>query len=255
MVGTKTALLIHDYARPVQVHRYDEGIGKTEAFRTVRAVISYEHPDSGDKYMLVLNQAIPIPQMENNLLCPLQIRDNDVRVNDKLKFMVLTPTYNHHAIVICGIYQDQQPLNIPLSIKGVISYFPSRKPMWEEYEGSEPELRIDMTVEEPEWDPRTTRFKSQEESMTYSVGKLIGKPVKWGNERIIAALHTLPQGEQPATYFLLALEGTVNTLTPRIAFKGRDQVRIKGVHTPRRRNFLSPQLLARRWGTQLATAM
>ena len=79
--------------------------------------------------MVVLHQAILIPQMENNLLCPLQIRDNDVRVNDKPKFMVLTPTYNHHAIVIRGIYQYQQPLNIPQSIKGVISYFPSRKPM------------------------------------------------------------------------------------------------------------------------------
>ena len=52
-----------------------------------------------------------------------------------------------------------------------------------------------MTVEEPEWDPRTTLFESQEESMTDSAGKLIDKPVKWGNERIFAAFHTLPQGE------------------------------------------------------------
>ena len=66
--------------------------------------------------------------MENNLLCTLQMRDNDVRVNDEPKFMIPTPTDNHHDIVINGIYQYQQPINIPLSIKGVISYFPSRKP-------------------------------------------------------------------------------------------------------------------------------
>ena len=60
--------------------------------------------------------------------------------------MVPTPTENHHAIVIRGIDQDQQPLNIPLSIKGVISYFPLSKTTREVYEGSEPDLRIEMTA-------------------------------------------------------------------------------------------------------------
>ena len=58
-----------------------------------------------------------------------------------------------------------------------------------------------MKVEEPEWDPRTTRFESQEELMTDSSGNLIDRPVKWGNDRRIAALHTLPQGDQTATDF------------------------------------------------------
>ena len=178
VVGTKTALLIHDYDRPVKVHGYDDGVREIEACRTVRAVIAYDHPESGDTYMLVLHQAILIPQMENNLLCPLQMRDNDVRVNDEPKFMALTPTDNHHAIVINGSDQDQQQVNIPLSIRGVISYFPLRKPTREEYEGSDPDLRIKMTAEEPEWDPRTTWFESWEESMTDLAGKLIDRPVK-----------------------------------------------------------------------------
>ena len=87
VVGTNNTLLIHDYDRPVQVHKYDEGVGEIESYRTVSAVILYDHPESGDTYMLVLHQAILIPQMENNLLFPLQMRDNDVRVNDDPKFM------------------------------------------------------------------------------------------------------------------------------------------------------------------------
>ena len=100
MVGTKTPLLIHDYNRPVQVHGYDEGVSEIEACWTVSAVIAYDHPELGDTYILVLHQAILIPQMENNLLCPLQMRDNDVRLNDEPKFMDPTPTDNHHTIVI-----------------------------------------------------------------------------------------------------------------------------------------------------------
>ena len=70
--------------------------------------------------MLVLHQAILISQMENNLLCPLQMRENDFRVNDEPTFMVPTPMDIHHAILINGIDQDQQLIKIPLSIKGVI---------------------------------------------------------------------------------------------------------------------------------------
>ena len=127
VVGTKTALLIHDYNRPVQVHGYDEGVGEIEACRTVSAVIAYDHPESGDTYMLVLHKAILITQMENNLLCPLQMRENDVHVNNEPKLLALTPTDNNHAIVINIIDQDQKPINIPLSIRGVILYFPSCK--------------------------------------------------------------------------------------------------------------------------------
>ena len=90
--------------------------------------------------------------------------------------------------------------------------------------------------------------------MTDSSGKIIDIPVKWGNEGTIAALHTLSQGEQPATYFKMALARTINTPTPRIASKGKYPVRVKVLHTSKRRKYLSPQLLARRWGTHLETA-
>ena len=101
-----------------------------------------------------------------------------------------------------------------------------------------------MTVKEPEWDPRTTWFESKEEPMTDSSGKIIDRPVKWGNERIFAALHTLHQGEQPATDFRLALARTVNTLTPSIVFKGKDPVSVKVLNMSSRSNSMSPQLLA-----------
>ena len=134
VVGTKTAPLIHYYTRTVKVHGYNEEVGEIEACQMVSAVIVYDHPESGDTYMLVLHQSILISQMENNLLCPLQMRDNNVRVNDEPTFMALTPTENHHAIVINRIYRDQQPINIPLSVRGVISYFSLRKHTREEYE-------------------------------------------------------------------------------------------------------------------------
>ena len=70
MFGTKTALLIHDYDRPVKVHGYDEKVREIEACRTVSAVIVYNQPESGDTYMLVLHQAILISEMEKTYYVP-----------------------------------------------------------------------------------------------------------------------------------------------------------------------------------------
>ena len=90
--------------------------------------------------------------------------------------------------------------------------------------------------------------------MTNSSGKLIDRPMKWGNKSIIAALHTPPQGEQPAIDFGLALERTVNTPTLRRASKGKEPVSVKVLNTSSRRNPLIPQILAGIWGTHIETA-
>ena len=89
--------------------------------------------------------------------------------------------------------------------------------------------------------------------MTDSSGKLIDRPMKWGNKSIISALHTLPQGEQHTIDFGLALARTVNNLTPRIFSKGKKPVSVKVLNTSSRRNPPSPQILARIWGTHLET--
>ena len=43
--------------------------------------------------------------------------------------------------------------------------------------------------------------------MNDSAGKIIDKLVKWGIERIIAALHTIPQGKQPPQILYWHMKG------------------------------------------------
>ena len=88
VVGKELALLIHDYDTPVHVHGYTEEVGRSSNCHVISAVIAYDHPETGDVYMLVNNQAILIPEMENNLLCPMQLRDHCLAVNDKPKYML-----------------------------------------------------------------------------------------------------------------------------------------------------------------------
>ena len=157
VVGQETALLINDFERPVNVHGYNETIG-AERCKTVSAVVAYDHPGTGDTYMLTIHQAILIPGLKTNLLSTMQMRDNDCSVNDEPKHMVPTPTNNHHAIVTPAL-EGKESLRIPLLLHGVTSYFPSRKPTRQEYETCESQFCIDLTGETNEGNQHTKRYK------------------------------------------------------------------------------------------------
>jgi hypothetical protein len=67
VVGDNTALVIHEFDQTVRVHGYTESIGAMKA-KTVSAVVAYDHPETGDIYMLVIHQAILVPKLKSNLL-------------------------------------------------------------------------------------------------------------------------------------------------------------------------------------------
>ena len=258
VVGEDTALVIQDFGRQVAVHGYDEDIGQVSNCRTVSAVVAYDHPETGDVYMLVLHQAILLPKMKSNLLCPMQMRDNDIRVNDEPKHMALNPTDEDHAITIQGL-QDKEALQIPLSIRGVISYFPSRKPTRQEWEASDLSRQLELTAEAPEWDPTTSHFEEQENNMLEPNGKLRDKPIGWSTERVVAAMHSIPQHEPIDYHFGQALKQAVRVVSSvqarridsRSAMKA---VPIKAVKSSAKTYPITAKQLTRNWGISLKRA-
>jgi hypothetical protein len=55
--------------------------------------------------------------MTTNMLSLMQMRDNDLHVNAKPKFMVLNATEDHHAIFVPAL-EDKDELRIPISCRG-----------------------------------------------------------------------------------------------------------------------------------------
>jgi hypothetical protein len=151
VVGEDTALIIHDFERPVRVFGYNDDVGPASNCKTISAVVAYDHPETGEVYMIVVHQSILIPRMKVNLLGTMQMRDNDVRVNDEPKSTVTSPTEDHHCIVFPKLDDNIEQLRIPLLIDRVNSYFPTRRPTRQEYERSELHLRLELTAESPPW--------------------------------------------------------------------------------------------------------
>ena len=98
--GTSTALVIHDYEQPIRVHRYTGGILPDENCHAVSAMVAYDHPETGDTFMLVFNQAILVDKLPTNLVSPMQLHDMGIQVSDEPKSMASKPTDDNNPIVI-----------------------------------------------------------------------------------------------------------------------------------------------------------
>ena len=54
---------------------------------------------SGQMIILEIHQVIEIPHLTPNLLCPMQMRVNDIKVNEQPKLLTHALTDESHAIV------------------------------------------------------------------------------------------------------------------------------------------------------------
>ena len=142
VVGSN-ALILHVHNRPVHVTGYDDTL-ESKVYETVSAALAYDDPKTGNTAILVVNQAISMPQLKHNLLCPMQLRHNDVEVDEKPKFLTSNPTEKSHAIVVKDAAGNE--LIIPLRLNGVTSYFSSRKPTKEEYEQAESHFDLTFMI-------------------------------------------------------------------------------------------------------------
>ena len=157
----KHCLVTHEYDRFVSVTGYDPSQGKVKDLKIVSAALAYDCPNTGQVLIIKINQAIYMKNLVNNLLCPMQIRMNDIKVFDCPKFLIEKPDQLKHTITIPGAHGEDYM--IPLSLHGVTSYFPTRKPTQDEYDKADYDGSIiELTYDSPEWDPHSVTFNDQE---------------------------------------------------------------------------------------------
>ena len=83
-----------------------------------------------ESFIIEIHRAILIYHLHNNLLCPMQTRMYDVKVNEIPKYLTDNTTDQTHSIVMNEKWEN---LLTPLHLHGVTSYFNSINPTMEEY--------------------------------------------------------------------------------------------------------------------------
>ena len=157
-------LQINDFERSVYVSGWYASSGSVEC-PTISGDIAYDHPIIGQVSMLVYHQSIHFPILTNNLICLMKSLLAGVRINELPKFLAEDPDEKKHAIIVNGPLNPNEPLIIPLVLKGFNTYFTSRNPRASEYEDKSIP-HIDITSEAMVWEPCKTGFAEQEDSMT-----------------------------------------------------------------------------------------
>jgi hypothetical protein len=178
----KHALIVHMLDKKVNVTGFDPTQGKMKDLDLVSAALAYDCPISGEAIILMIHQAVHVPTMENDLLCPMQMRMNDVEVHECPKFMEEAPSDTSHTLCVT---QNGEDLCIPFGLRGVTSYFPTRKPTTLELAQCR---RFDLTAEDPKWDPSSTTFQDQENAQVDSHGMVHDTGDERKNRRFISSV-------------------------------------------------------------------
>ena len=125
----QNVLIVHDFNRLVNAVGYDPLKGSIHPnCQTVSVAVAYYCPMTGEVFIIEVHQAILTYHRHNNILCPIQMRVYNVKVNDIPKYLTDNPTDQTHSIVM---HEKGETLLIPLHLHGVTSYFTSRKPTME----------------------------------------------------------------------------------------------------------------------------
>lgn len=150
--------------RTCTVKPFTDSLGTVQHVPIVDAAIAYDCPYSHRTYILMIRNALYIPNLVNNLIPPFIMREGGVIVNEKAKIHCDDPTTDDHCIRF-----RNNDLCIPLKLTGTFSFFHSRRPIDSELMSCD---KIFVTPDSSEWNPYCESFSLNEESMLDYEGQM-----------------------------------------------------------------------------------
>ena len=152
------SFILNDAGRTVEVNLFTPQY-KAMTVKLVDGALLYDCPYSysGKSYVLVAQNAIHVPSMDNNLLLPFMMREARIMVYEKAKIHIDNPKDLDHSIMF-----NSTGFWIPLYLWGIFSYFFTRHPTNEDLLA-----RHDVYVLSPsKWDPHSEVYGQNEANMT-----------------------------------------------------------------------------------------
>ena len=165
-VAGSNTLLIESTDKTVTVSPFSGEYSPTRNVPVATVATAWDDPTTGQTYILIINQALYFGnRVAGTLLCPNQMRQNGVTVDDVPRQFDASSTHS--------LFFPKEDLRIPLDMKGVISGFTTRKPTWEEY-NSCPQVEV---TSPDTWSPYAEDFADKEKVVTEMREKVITKSV------------------------------------------------------------------------------
>jgi len=178
VVAGSTCRILELTNQSCEVYPYSDHYEPVTNVPIAKVATAYDHPVSGETYVLVFGQALYMgDHMEHTLICPNQARTNGVIVDDIPKHL------SHDNKSTHSIYFPSEDVRLPLYLKGIISYLPTRYPTNDEINN----CKWLIVTSDEAWNPYDDTFAEQESTYdnyhTYPVHRQ-------KDEREIMTFHT-----------------------------------------------------------------
>ena len=192
------AKVLQQTGRTVSVHGFEHSIGSVKDIDIVTAAVAYDCPTTFKTFILIFHECLYIPTLTTCLLNPNQMREQGITIHD-VPLQHLEPserTQLSHSII-----SDDPAMQIPMTLRGIMSGFTVREPTWEEIQGtSSLEVAfVHMTSSSP-WDPTSSHYEHIEENLRNDLVK--------GLDRMPQESRDLSQLQARGQFEGTAFEGT-----------------------------------------------
>ena len=154
----KHCYIVNESSQHVSVKGFHPNLPEMSGVKIVTAAIAYDCPELFVTFVLIFPQSLHFPSMDRHLICPDQLRENGIVVND-IPLLRIPPAHRtplHHSIL-----DPSSNLHIPLQYDKPISYFQCRKPTFAEVNDNINNIHVYLTSE-LEWNPYDEQARRDE---------------------------------------------------------------------------------------------
>ena len=233
--------------RTVSIYGYAGGKAAHTSVPVATVCTTYQHPDTGVEYLLVVHEALYLgEQVPCSLLNPNQLRAHGITVHDTPVQFDPNSSHSVHAFTEQG-----DPIDIPLTMNGVMSGFRSTLPTHDDVRTLP---RVVLTADMP-WDPKSSKFADAEEQarrVSSVSSRFPSLNVDAFNEdRFVSAVCSIGSATRET---LLTDSGDWPTETQPNPTAGERGHAISAVSMSEVTSDYTPELLSKRWNIGLTKA-
>ncbi|GAX10696.1 hypothetical protein FisN_14Lu214 [Fistulifera solaris] len=240
----KDAVLVYDTGKTVLVEPFISSLGKVTKVPIGTVAVAYDYPMTLQTYILFFHQSLYFSNMHRHLISPAQLCHNQVVVTETP--LLHLPPEQHRPESLSILFSDPS-FQIPLKLKGTISYFPTRRPTNKELNSDADCIHVNVTSESF-WDPMDSNHAHDEDSLRVS----LDSEIRLGGQRMLGSVTSERTFVPPARSIAVisAERGSaafdIDSYTASLTSAT--------ISTKNWKAFVTPKDLAKRWSIGIETA-
>jgi hypothetical protein len=245
IVCGSNCVIIHYTGQECDVSPYTEAYESIKSVPIVQAATAYDNPETGETYILILNQAIWMgDKMSHTLVNPNQLRAYGITVQDNP--FIEAPIF---------ISTEDSNFSVPLACKGTILGVATRTPTEQELQTC-PHVTLSS---DHEWDPQNVRFpkasRTVEEEISRSIGSIMTQSEKIPeDDEDVDSQTNLILDIGALSKRLIASAKVVARQVSQVEVEIQDVPQAKSFQSKGRHSSVTPEDLSERWQIGLEQA-